>query len=167
MLKCPECIIAAHATLLLHHVEVSLNHMMWKWPHMTLLFQRWNGQFFDKDSPKPWTVLSGWPLWWSLPLPSHWPSDGKVWFSSVQRGNSLNLELNSRFGSGHFAEPRTGPTVQVRFRFKPVWTLGVWETYFWPLFQSKSLENVNIHLIYLILDRGRLPCYDFCLINGC
>ena len=32
-------------------------------------------------------------------------SDGKVQFSSVQRGISLNLELNSRFGSGHFAEP--------------------------------------------------------------
>ena len=94
-------------------------------------------------------------------------SDGKVWFSSVQRGISLNLELNSRFSPGHFAEPQTGPTVQVWFRFKPIRTLGVWEIYFWPLFQSKSLENVNIHLIYLILDRGRLPCYDFCLINGC
>jgi len=32
-------------------------------------------------------------------------SDGKVWFSLVQRGISLNLEPNSRFGSRHFAEP--------------------------------------------------------------
>ena len=47
-------------------------------------------------------------------------SDGKVQFSSVQRAISLNLELNSRFGLGHFAEPRTGPTVQVQFWFEPV-----------------------------------------------
>ena len=32
-------------------------------------------------------------------------SGGKVQFSSVQRTISLNLELNSRFGSGHSAEP--------------------------------------------------------------
>jgi hypothetical protein len=32
-------------------------------------------------------------------------SDGKVRFSSVQRGISLNLEPNSRFGSGHLVEP--------------------------------------------------------------
>ena len=30
MLKCPECVVAAHATLPLHRVEVGLNHMMWK-----------------------------------------------------------------------------------------------------------------------------------------
>jgi len=53
-------------------------------------------------------------------------SDGEVRFSSVQRGISLNLELNSRFGSGHVAEPRTGPTVQVQFWFE--W--GTWEKYF-------------------------------------
>jgi len=94
-------------------------------------------------------------------------SDGKVRFSSVQRGISLNLEPNSRFGSRHFAEPWTGPTVQVQFWFEPVRTFGAWEKYFKPLFQSKSLENVNIYLIYLILDRGRLFCYDFCLTNGC
>jgi hypothetical protein len=57
-------------------------------------------------------------------------SDGKVWFSLVQRGISLNLEPNSRFGSGHLAEPRTGPTVQVRFWFEPVRTFGAWEKYF-------------------------------------
>jgi len=100
----------------------------------------------------------------SLTMPT---SDGKVRFSSVQRGISLNLEPNSRFGSRHFAEPWTGPTVQVRFWFEPVRTFGAWEKYFRPLFQSKSLENVNIYLIYLILDRGRLFCYDFCLTNGC
>ena len=103
----------------------------------------------------------------SLNIPGIATSDGKVRFSSVQRGISLNLELNSRFGLGHFAEPRTGPTVQVRFWFEPVRTFGAWEKYFWPLFPSKSLENVNIYLIYLILDRGRLRCYDFYLINGC
>ena len=58
------------------------------------------------------------------------PSDGKVQFSSVQRAISLNLELNSRFGSGHFAEPQTGPTVQVQFWFEPVRTSGTWEKYF-------------------------------------
>jgi hypothetical protein len=57
-------------------------------------------------------------------------SDGKVWFSLVQRGISLNLEPNSRFSSGHLVEPRTGPTVQVRFWFEPVRTFGAWEKYF-------------------------------------
>ena len=32
-------------------------------------------------------------------------SGGKVRFSSAQRTISPNLELNSRFGSGHSAEP--------------------------------------------------------------
>ena len=57
-------------------------------------------------------------------------SDGKVQFSSVQRGISLNLELNSRFSLGHFAEPQTGPTVQVWFWFEPIQTFGAWEKYF-------------------------------------
>ena len=77
-------------------------------------------------------------------------SDGKVRFSSVQRGISLNLEPNSQFSSGHFAEPRTGPTVQVQFWFELVRTSCTWEKYFWHLFLSKILESVNIYYVYLV-----------------
>ena len=63
-------------------------------------------------------------------------SGGKIRFSLVQRTISPNLELNSRFGSGHSAEPWTEPTVQVQFWFKLGLNPLPWEKKFHPLLGS-------------------------------
>ena len=47
--------------------------------------------FRQGHSPEPWTVLSGWPLWRSLSLPSVWPE--KLRHLRYHRASSCQIQL--------------------------------------------------------------------------